>query len=75
MAFGTLGLGKEDSVEEEKGIIIYSQDLTVPRVLGRKVVCNGSAREEVNLQPEKSFVCRKMTFIGESLSILVFIFI
>lgn len=74
MASGTLGLGKEDSAEEGKGIFVYSQDPTVPRVLERKVVCSGSAREEINLRPEKSFVYKKMTFIGESLSLLIFYF-
>lgn len=74
MASGTLGLGREDSTEEGKGIFVYSQDSTVPRVLGRKVVFSGSVKEEINLQLEKSFVYKKMTFIGESLSLLVFYF-
>ena len=74
MTSGTPGLGREDSAGEGKGIFVDSQNPTVPRVLGRKVVSSGSAKEEINLQPEKSFIYKKMTFISESLSLLVFYF-
>ncbi|KAB1253033.1 Dystrophin [Camelus dromedarius] len=67
MASETVDFRGEDSAKEGKEISICSQNPTVTKLLGGKGVCSGLAKEEINLRPWKSFVNKKMTFLGNIL--------